>query len=408
MLQEQSRTTVRRARAGVCAATIAALLLVTSAAWAQRVQFPSMVADPNTTYGQAPQAYGSPSTVYRQPGSPYSPPPGPAYTPQPPAYSQPAYPPPGSFYQPAPSATLDGTIQPLAPGWDPYAGPGTQPPALLPQGGYIQPDGMMAQPQRLLDEIRFDYTFLNGNSAQELGVDSLELSATFAFPFLYNAAPLLITPGFAVHYFEGPVTEALPGGPDLPPRVYDAFLEAGWQPTITNWLSADLAASVGVYSDFQRWGSDAIRVRGHGLGIFKLTPQFSVAAGVAYINRNRVKLLPAGGVIWTPTPDARWEILFPRPRIAQRFTTVGNTDWWWYVAGEYGGGAWAIERAMGFDDNFDYNDLRLILGLEWMTFGGWTGHFEVGYVFNRELIYVTQTPTFKPNDTIMLRAGVAF
>lgn len=350
---------------------------------------------------QAP-SYGQAAPVYSAP---------PQYA-QAPAYGQtsPVYTPPGTYQgQPAPPATLQGTIQPLNPGWDPYGTPGAvaAPAPIYPPQGYIQPDGTMMQPQRLVNEIGFEYTFLNGNGSSELGVDVVDLWASAAFPFFFNPSPLLVTPRFAANYWEGPVSEAYASMPDLPPRTYDAELEASWKPVFTSWLSADLAASVGMYTDFEKFSSDSIRIRGHGLGIFTLSARFAVAAGVAYINRNEIKLLPAGGVIWTPNPDTRWEIIFPEPKIAQRFTTVGNTDWWWYVAGEYGGGTWNIERADGAEDSYDYNDIRVILGLEWVGLTGLAGHFEVGYVFNRELVYLSGT-TIKPNDTVMLRAGLSY
>ena len=44
---------------------------------------------------------------------------------------------------------------------------------------------------------------------------------------------------------------------------------------------------------------------------------------------------------------------------------MGNQDLWWYVGGEYGGGAWTVEREGDFSDRIDINDIRVMLGLEW-------------------------------------------
>jgi hypothetical protein len=349
---------------------------------AQRVQFPSLVSDPGGFPAQGAPVYTTPPppSVYASPGTTFAAP---------------------------PPASLGGTIQPVNPGWDPYAAPMTAPPPIYPQQGYLQPDGSQAQPQRLVEDIRFEYAFLNGNGTQELGIDDLALSGTLAIPFLYNAAPLLVRPGFAVHYWEGPVSTG-PGTPDMPPRTYDAFLEAGWKPVVTPWLSGDLRMSVGYYSDFSKYDSDAIRIRGSGLAIFTLSARFAVVAGVDYINRLEIKLLPAGGVIWTPNPDTRWEILFPNPKLANRITTWGNTDVWLYVGGEYGGGTWAIQRQSLAEDVVDYNDFRVFLGTEFIGYTGMKGWFEVGFVWNRDLVYLSGTPTFNPNETIMLRAGVSY
>ncbi len=82
---------------------------------------------------------------------------------------------------------------------------------------------------------------------------------------------------------------------------------------------------------------------------------------------------------------------------------------WWYVGGEYGGGAWTVERVANASDAIDYNDIRVILGLEWILQRGLRGHFEVAYVFDREIIFVGGPPAnFKPDDTVMLRGGITY
>lgn len=307
------------------------------------------------------------------------------------------------FRQPGAPATLGGTIQPANPNWDAYADPQVQAAPAAPQGGVIRSDGTVAEPYRLVQGIDFQYTWLAGDGGDDFGINDLELSASFAFPFLYNASPAVVTPGFAVHYWSGP------DSPDLPPRVYDAYLDVGWRPVINQWLSADLGARVGVYSDFEFFDDDSIRVMARGLAIFGFSATLQIAAGVVFIDRNDIKLLPAGGVIWTPNEDVRFDIVFPTPKAAQRLWTLGNNDLWWYVAGEFGGGAWTILRADGAEDSIDYNDLRISLGLEMIGLRGKRGYLEVGYVWDREIEYFkTNTPTFKPDDTVMLRAGIHY
>ena len=178
----------------------------------------------------------------------------------------------------------------------------------------------------------------------------MELSVTFAFPMFYNSqTPLLVTPGFAVHYWEGPlsVQPLAPTDPppaDLPPRTYDAYLDAAWNPQITAWFGGELDFRIGVYSDFYRVASDSIRFTGKGMAVLTFSPSVKVKAGVWYLDRNVVKILPAGGICWTPNPDVYFNILFPNPKIGKRLTTWGNTDWWIYASGDYGGGKWAIRR----------------------------------------------------------------
>ena len=90
-------------------------------------------------------------------------------------------------------------------------------------------------------------------------------------------------------------------------------------------------------------------------------------------------------------------------------TTVGRYELWWYLAGEYGGGAWTIERADGTSDRVDINDIRVSAGLEWIGPKGLNIFVEGGFVFKRQVIYVvTPSDSFDHGDTYMVRAGVSF
>ncbi len=322
-----------------------------------------------------------------------------------------------------PTATLDGTIQSLPPGWDPYAPPGSAPPALFPQDPYLpyggpyggagdgaSPGGTYATMRRFLDELRFDYVWIPGTAPDELGVHDVELSATFAIPFLYNTqTPLLVTPGFAIHYWNGPVSVGPPPTADLPAQTFDAYLDTAWNPQLTSWLRADLAVRIGVYSDFEKVVEESIRLQGRGMMILTFSPSMEIAAGVWYLDRNSIKLLPAGGIIWTPNPDTRFEILFPNPKLARRLADYGNTQWWWYLRGEYGGGNWTVRRTSGIIDEVDYNDIRAAVGVEFIRLNGLTGLFEVGVTFEREVVYKSMLPpTFNPNSTVFLRSGLTY
>jgi hypothetical protein len=57
------------------------------------------------------------------------------------------------------------------------------------------------------------------------------------------------------------------------------------------------------------------------------------------------------------------------------------------VGAEYGGGSWVMDRRDGSSDQADINDVRSFLGFEWMGPRRVTGFFEVGYVFQREIVY---------------------
>ena len=395
----------------------------------QRVQFPSMASQGNAYAGSAPAAVAGPTTTLQPPkplwdpyaqaaGQPAAAPPymSPPYTPAPytpPAGAPPAggvaapytaspyaAPPTGSPYTAAPYATPPYGASPYAAG--PYD-PGVYPPPGSPPASEF-----FSQPTRFLQLIEFDNTWLAGGGAQGLGVNDDELSATFAIPLFAAWSPFLVTPGFAFHFWDGPNSANFAGMPDMPPRTYDAYLDTAWKPQFSPRLGADLAVRVGVYSDFNSVNFRSLRLPSRALGVFTASPQWQFAAGIVYLDRLSVRLLPAGGVIWTPNADTRYEILFPRPKLSQRITTIRNTDIWGYVAGEYGGNTWTIDRVVVGPDVVDYADLRLILGGEWVGYHRVRANFEVGYVFNRRLKYRSGTPTAEPNDTVMLRGGLAF
>jgi hypothetical protein len=150
------------------------------------------------------------------------------------------------------------------------------------------------------------------------------------------------------------------------------------------------------------------------MAVVALSPNVTLKAGVWYLDRVRVKILPAGGIIWIPggNRDVRLELLFPNPKIAMRMATdPWNTEWWFYARGEYGGGSWTIKR-----DNIagepiqevDYNDLRAALGVEFDSYSRFDGLFEVGLAFERELYYRSATPTFHPTPTVFLGGQLAY
>ncbi len=417
----------------ICALATLGWALVASSALAQRVQFASPVE--SQAAATAPVVTSPPTATFVQPSAPVSPypsMPAPAATgPQGAtlgAPTTPTYTPPQGYAAPGPVAP-GAAVQPPPANWDPYATPGTTTAApLMQQDPCLQsamPAVTMASMQKFLQHVDFQYDWFAGHNGQdrheELGINDLELSATFALPLFHNSqTPLLLTPGFAVHYWEGPLSLEPPDPvPDLPPQTYDAYLDAAWNPQITTWLGAELDTRLGVYSDFKSVTNQAIRFTGKGVGVLTFSPSIKMKLGVWYLNRNVVTLLPAGGICWTPNPDVYFNILFPNPKVGKRLTTMGNTEWWIYMSGDYGGGCWQITRENGLSpdpygtngmhDTFDYNDIRVALGLEFKTLKQFNGMFEIGGAFDRGVVYRSGLPrAYYPNNTVYLRTGMSY
>ena len=312
------------------------------------------------------------------------------------------------------------TAQPTAPpGFGAYPDPAFagSPPAQYPNGfGTISTAWPGQQPLRFLQGPRFRWGWLQGNDPNQLGVNEMDVSVAMAFPnFFGSTQPLYVLPSFSLQLWDGPKGAPFPPDADLPGQTYSAFIDTGWESDRNQILGAELGFRIGVFSDFNTATSDSVRIMGKGLVRYRISPALSFRGGVLYVDCIRVKLLPAGGFLWEPNSQTRFDIYFPQPKFSKYCKTIGNQDVWWYIGAEYGGGSWTIERAVdGLGDRFDYNDIRVNAGLEWgatelIRQGRRFGFFEVAWVTSREVIYYRRNQdNFKPSDTFMLRAGFGY
>jgi hypothetical protein len=119
-------------------------------------------------------------------------------------------------------------------------------------------------------------------------------------------------------------------------------------------------------------------------------------------------------VICQANPYKRYEWYFPQPKFSHYWRTVGTRDFWWYLAGDYGGGSWTIKRTDGSSDSVDINEYRALLGVEWgdcnfIRNGRRTGFFEMGYAFEREIEYrYNPQDDIEPSSSFVVRAGIGY
>ena len=267
------------------------------------------------------------------------------------------------------------------------------------------PSGPPGARQGIFQGISATGTWLPSLGDSGLGINSLAMDMTLGFPLPTRESPLLVTSNFAVHYLESPTSL------DLPPQVYDAWIQFRWLRRIGGRWAADLAVRPGVYSDFQTDGNDALRIMGRGLAVFDWTPTTRLAFGVAYLARENLSVLPVGGLIINPNDDWQLHLLAPNPRISYRlpwYDLPTQRQCWAYVGGELGGGIWSIERSDGRHDTVTLNDYRALVGVERRVPGSLSRRVEVGYVFARNIEFGSQTPDYRPDDTLMLRVGGSY
>ncbi|MBM3999231.1 MAG: hypothetical protein FJ297_06775 [Planctomycetes bacterium] len=334
--------------------------------------------------------------------------------------SAPPQPPPAYGGLPPPGTAGPAATAPWGPA--PWGSTPSSSPSLFPNGiggssgTWGSGQTISGTPLRFLQGPRFKHAWLAGDDGRELDINETDVSVVLTWPnFFYSTQPLYVAPSFGLDLWDNPEGPTFPPGADLPAQAYSAFLDTFWRSDPARLFGADIGVRVGVWSDFQTFTTDSIRIQGLGLGRLKVTPTLTVRAGVMYVDRAKIKVIPAGGVLWEPNAQTRWDFFFPQPKFANYLTTLGNQDVWWYIAGEYGGDSWTIERAIdGGSDRVDLNDIRLTIGLEWgapelFREGRRLGFAEVGWVTEREAIYVRRPEDdFTVRDTIMLRAGIGY
>ena len=246
-------------------------------------------------------------------------------------------------------------------------------------------------------------TWLPGMGSNQLGIVESEVFVTVALPAPTTEWPLLITPYLNVRTLDGPTT------PDLPANLFEAYVDFMWVPRINDRWIGIIAVTPSVYSDFDGDHPDAFRWQGKGMARWDIVPdQLQLLFGVLYLNRENIRTLPAGGLIWKPNPDMNYELVFPRPKLAHRLRFGDTWEDWIYVAGEFGGNSFAVRRADGSEDMATLRDWRIMLGVERKRDGGAGQRLEFGYIFSRQVEYRSSTPDFNPDDTLMVRLVLMF
>lgn len=266
---------------------------------------------------------------------------------------------------------------------------------------------------RVLERPRFRHTYLHGSNrngidGNELDINDFELATTLTRPnFIGSGQPLRISPGAVFSFWDGPETEST--GFDLPSKAVGAYLAFDHVTDLTRSSGFETNLSIGIYSDYENLSSDSFRITGRLLGWQRINSYIVGKLGVEYLDRVRIKILPAVGLFFSPNPDMKFDLYFPRTKLAHRLPNVGDFEAWGYVGGEYGGGSWAIERIDGSDDQVDINDVRAYAGIEWIGPRRATGFVDFGYAFERELVYRSNPlDDLNLQDTLFVRTGIAF
>jgi hypothetical protein len=283
---------------------------------------------------------------------------------------------------------------------------------LLPEGpladGWLQDEMLLARPQKLSPYKNGFFQKLSlaadwlGNSSDpaDLGLTEIDTFVQVGLPAPIIEWPLLVTPGFNLTMIDGPTVT------DLPPRLYLGYVDLTWLPQIVRGYTLLLSVVPSVFGDFE---AHEFRLTGKGLLIYDWIPdRLQFVGGVLYLNRENLRLLPAGGLIWSPAVWTRFELIFPKPKLALRWNVGLGYEDWIYSTAEFGGNTWPIIRTGGQQDNVTYLDYRILVGFERKLEGGAGYRLEAGYVFGRSISFTSGRGDFDPQDTFMLRGGITY
>jgi hypothetical protein len=237
------------------------------------------------------------------------------------------------------------------------------------------------------DESAFGYMPGDGDQFGWISVESL--------PYLKRGYRSGFTNSVNIHLLSGP------NSIDLPPRLYDFSFGYQKRGRVKDVLSYDVAASIGIFSDFEDSSREGIRFPGHAVGMLHYTPEFDLVFGVDYVSRDDYKILPVAGLSFRPRTmqNLRFDFVFPRPRIDYSLDSQSKL----YLAGRLGGGTWDIEFPNNANDVMTYRDLQLLVGLERRDSDGDLIAWEFGYVFDRNLEFRTLNGDTSFDDAFIFR-----
>lgn len=251
-----------------------------------------------------------------------------------------------------------------------------------------------------LPGTRFQANWLVGGGSDAFGVFDFDANHSWLLGY-DDWPPWTITPGLGFHVWSGPQTL------DLPPRVYDAYLDIHWNPINRDRWGLSLGVIPGWYGDFEIWDGHTFQLTGWTLANFRVHDRLQILAGLAYTRQLTSNLLPIGGLLWSPNDETRLELLIPKSKLTRKLFDSDRGSTWVYLAGQLGGGTWAVADSPGSNVLVTYNDLRVVIGIEGFRNDGCECSVEIGYVFARD-ISVDSVTVYSPQDTVSLQAILAF
>ena len=251
-------------------------------------------------------------------------------------------------------------------------------------------------------EVRGGYLFDLGNKEGGMNQAFEEVRANFGIPLGSMDNLIGLRPYFRSDQQHGVASF------DLPSVLYNTGLNILHQRKWTASFSSTVVVTPSIRSDFTT-SDHAFRVFGLALMNWKCRSDLTVSLGAVYFDRADFNLLPAFGLVWTPTPEWKIDATMPRPRIFHRlWKHGGEAEGWAYVGGSIGGNTWAVTRESGLTDELTIRDFRFMGGYEVLEKGN-RGHFiEAGLAFGRSVEYERTDSEVSLDAGLYFDAGIKF
>jgi len=200
---------------------------------------------------------------------------------------------------------------------------------------------------------------------------------------------------FGLHLLGGPTTAP------VPPRLYDFVFGMQKRDSLSDRFSYDIAATIGVFSDFEGSAREGVRFPGHAVGMVHINMTTDLVFGVDYLGRDDIAVLPVVGVSLRDrfVSGLSVDLVFPRPRIDY----VLSDDWRSYLTAGLDGGTWDIQFPNGTGQVMTYRDYRLMLGFEHADSAAGISAWEFGYAFGRELEFRNNPVSTRFDDAFVLQ-----
>lgn len=248
-----------------------------------------------------------------------------------------------------------------------------------------------------------NYSYLSDDTDTGIAVRTVEAYGTFAIPLGSMDHVVSLTP-----YIRADLLESAAAF-DVPDTLYDTGVKFCWRRPVNDRFSTLVLVTPSVRSDFTT-GDGAFRLFGMGLLNWQWVPdQLTASGGVVYTGREDFPILPAMGLLWTPSPEWRVDVQFPSPKISRRIAKCGGqSETWAYLSGVFGGNTWAVTRTGGATDELTISDLRLVVGIEYVQSQNRGVFGELGYVFDRSFEYKNLPLEQELDSAIMMRFGISF